>query len=172
MQVHRVLLSLVIVVTAACSAPGDTRVGESRTTSEEQNEALIREVLELINDRDLDAAFELYAPDYIYHGPGGQELRGRDGIRGLWAVFLAAFPDLHSTVDDVIAEGDKLVLRWTIQGTHTGEFLGIPASNNQISLSVTEIFRIADGQLVEAWDQYDRLGLMEQIGGIPASTTR
>ena len=172
MQIHRVLLSVVVVVAAACSAPGDTQGGAGGTTVEAQNEALIRQVLELINDRNLDAAFEFYAPDYIYHGPGGQELSGRDGIRGLWAVFLAAFPDLHSTVDDVISEGDKLVLRWTIQGTHTGEFLGIPASNNQISLAVTEIFRIADGQLVEAWDQYDRLDLMEQIGGIPASTAR
>ncbi len=171
MQVHRVLLSVVVVVITACSAPGDTQVG-SRTTSEEQNEVLIRQVLELINDRNLDAAFELYAPDYIYHGPGGQELRGRDGIRELWAIFLAAFPDLRSTVDDVISEGDKLVLRWTIQGTHTGEFLGIPASNKQMRLPVTEIFRIADGQLVEAWDQYDRLHLMEQIDGIPASTAR
>ncbi len=172
MQIHRVLLSVVVVVTAACSAPGDTRVAGSRTTSEEQNEALIRQVLELINDRNLDAAFEFYAPDYIYHGPGGQELRGRDAIRGLWAVFLTGFPDLHSTVDDVISEGDKLVLRWTVQGTHTGEFLGIPASNKQMTLPITEIFRIADGQLVEAWDQYDNLHLMEQIDAIPASTAR
>lgn len=168
MQAHRILLPVVIVV-AACSAPGDT---QGRTTLEEQNEVLIRQVLDLINDRDLDAAFEFYAPDYIYHGPGGQELRGRDDIRGLWATYLNAFPDLQSTVDDVIVEGDKLVLRWTIQGTHTGDFLQIPASNNPISLSVTEIFRIADGQLVEAWDQYDRLGLLEQIGAIPASTAR
>ncbi|MFQ5691175.1 MAG: ester cyclase [Gemmatimonadota bacterium] len=172
MQMHRFLLAAVVVVTAACSAPGDTRIRERGTRSEGQNEVLVRQVLELINDRNLDAAFEFYAPDYIYHGPGGQELRGRDGIRGLWEVFLAAFPDLHSTVDDVISEGDKLVLRWTVQGTHTGEFLGIPASNKQMSLPVTEIFRIAGGQLVEAWDQYDRLYLMEQIDAIPASTAR
>ncbi|MDA2926842.1 ester cyclase [Acidobacteria bacterium AH-259-G07] len=63
-------------------------------------------------------------------------------------------------------------MRWTVQGTHTGEFLGIPASNKQMRLPVTEIFRIADGQLVEAWDQYDRLHLMEEIDGIPASTAR
>ena len=167
MQVHRILLPLVVITAAACSAPGAT---QGRTTLEEQNEVMIRQVLELINDRNLDAAFEFYAPDYIYHGPGGQELRGRDGIRGLWTAFLTGFPDLRSSVDDVILEGDKLVLRWTIQGTHTGEFNGIPPSNNQISLSVTEIFRIADGQLVEAWDQYDRLGLLEQIGAMPAST--
>jgi steroid delta-isomerase-like uncharacterized protein len=172
MPVHRLLLSVVVVVAAACNPPDDTRVGEGRTTSEQQNEALIRQVLELINDRNLDAAFELYAADYVYHGPGGQELRGREGIRGLWEVFLTAFPDLHSTVDDLITEGDKLVLRWTVQGTHTGEFVGIPASNKQMTLPVTEIFRIRDGQLVEAWDQYDRLHLMEQIDAVPASTAR
>ncbi len=172
MQLRKLVLFLVVVVMAACSRPCDTQVGESASTLEEQNEALIHQVLELINDRNLDAAFELYAVDYIYHGPGGQEVRGRDGIRGLWEVFLAAFPDLHSTVDEVIAKGDKLVLRWTIQGTHTGEFLGTPASNKPMTLPITEVFRIADGQLVEAWDQWDRLHLMEQIDAIPAQTTR
>ena len=69
----------------------------------------------------------------------------------------------------MISKGDKLVLRWTIQGTHTGEFLGVPASNRKITLPMTEIFRIANGQLAEAWDQYDRTHLMEQIGAVPAS---
>ena len=131
------------------------------------NEAAIREVLRLINDRNLDEAFKLYAPDYIYHGPGGQALRGRGAIRGLWEVFLTGFPDLSATIDDLISEGDKLVLRWTVRGTHTGEFLGIAATGNEVTLPVTEVFRLADGQLVEAWDQYDRLHLMQQIGAIP-----
>ena len=94
-------------------------------------------------------------------------MRGRDGIRGLWDVFLIGFPDLHSSIEDMISAGDKVVLRWRIDGTHTGEFLGIAPSNKKISLGVTEIFRFANGQLVEAWDQYDRLDLMQQIGAIP-----
>ena len=166
MKIHRFLLCLVAMFAVGCATP-DVQVTEDRIASE--NEALISQILELINQRKLDAAFEFYAEDYIYHGPGGQELRGRDGIRGLWEVFLKAFPDLTSTVDDVISQGDKLVLRWTVQGTHTGEFLGIPASNKKISLPITEIFRIANGQLVEAWDQYDRMHLMQQIGAIPES---
>ena len=133
-----------------------------------ENEALIRRVIELINERDLDTAFEYYTEDYVYHGPGGQELRGRDGIRGLWKIFLDAFPDLESSVDDMIQEGDKLALRWTVTGTHTGEFLGIPPTNKTIKLPITEVFKIADGQLVEAWDQYDRMHLMEQIGAAPS----
>ncbi len=136
--------------------------------SVEKNVAVINQVMELINDRNLDEAFELYDLDYIYHGPGGQELRGRDGIRGLWEAFITAFPDLTASVDEAIAEGNSVALRWAVKGTHTGEFLGIPASNKPITLPITEVFRVENGILVEAWDQYDRLHLMEQIGAAPA----
>ncbi len=132
------------------------------------NIALINRVLDLINSRNLDEAFEFYNLDYIYHGPGGQELRGRSGIRGLWELFLAAFPDLTSSVDEVISEGNKVALRWTIRGTHTGELFDIPATNKSITLPITEIVHIENGQLVEAWDRYDRLHLLEQIGAAPA----
>ena len=67
----------------------------------------------------------------------------------------------------MVSEGDKLVLRWRIEGKHTGEFLGVAPTNAEINISITEIFRIANGQLAEAWDQYDRLDLMQQIGAIP-----
>jgi len=134
--------------------------------SVEENKALVRRVLELLNERDT-AAFEYYASDYIYHGPGGQELRGREGIKGLWAVFFAAFPDLRATIDDMVAEGDKLVLRWTVRGTHRGEFQGIAPTNKQVTLPIIEMFRVAGGQLVEAWDSFDRLDLMQQLGAIP-----
>ena len=162
MHIQRILLCLIVVMGAGCSSPEEA-------DSKAQHEALMRQVLELIDQRQLDDAFALYAEDYVYHGPGGTELRGRDEIRGLWMDFLNAFPDLRSTVDDMIVEGDKLVLRWTIRGTHKGEFLGVPPSNNSIELPINEIFRISNGQLVEAWDQWDRLHLFQQIGGIPDS---
>ena len=132
--------------------------------SEAENVSVLRQVISLINERKLDKAFEFYAPEYIYHGPGGQELRGRDGIRGLWNIFLSAFPDLSATVEDCISEGDKVAARWSVSGTHKGEFLGIPPSNRSITLPITEVFRLDDGILVEAWDQYDRQHLLEQIG--------
>ena len=135
--------------------------------SADKNITLINRVLELINNRKLDEAFKFYDRDYIYHGPGGQELRVRSGIRGLWELFLAAFPDLVTSVDEIFSAGNKVVLRWTVRGTHTGEFLGIPASNKSISLPIAEVFRLEDGILMEAWDQYDRLHLMEQIGAFP-----
>ena len=164
MHLKRLSIIILALTLTGCSVPEDAETEQARATSTEQNEAVIDRVLVLIDERELDEAFELYALDYIYHGPAG-DLRGRDGIRGLWEVFLAGFPDLHSTVLDTISEGNKVVLRWRIEGTHTGEFLGVPPSGNKIMLDVTEIFRVENGQLVEAWDQWDRLGLMRQIGG-------
>lgn len=159
-------LSIVVLALslAGCSVCEDAAIQEDQAALTEQNEEVINEVLMLIDERKLDEAFELYALDYIYHGPTG-DIRGRDGIRGLWEVFLDGFPDLKSAALDTISEGNKVALRWRIEGTHTGEFLGVPPSGNKITLDVTEIFRIENGQLVEAWDQWDRLGLMRQIGG-------
>lgn len=137
--------------------------------SENENVSVIDRVMGLINERNLDEAFELYHVDYIYHGPGGQELRGRDGIRGLWELFLSAFPDLVASVDAAVSEGDSVALRWRVSGTHTGEFLGIPASGKSMTLPITEVFRVENGMLAEAWDQYDRLHLLEQIGAAPES---
>ncbi len=139
--------------------------------SAEKNIAVLNRVMDLINERRLDEAFELYDAEYIYHGPGGQELRGRDGIRGLWELFLSAFPDLVASVDELICEGDKVAGRWRVTGTHTGEFLGIPASNRSMTLPITEVFRIENGILREAWDQYDRLHLLEQIGAAAQPAT-
>jgi predicted ester cyclase len=147
--------------------PSMADAGQKDAQSAESNRNLIRQVLNLIDERKLDEAFELYALDYVYHGPDGEILEGRDGIRGLWEVFLVGFPDLHSTVEDIVTEGDKLVLRWRLEGTHSGEFMGVAPSGAKVNLRITEIFRIANGQLVEAWDQYDALGLMQQIGAIP-----
>ena len=156
-------LASVIIVLAVT----ETLSGCSSPTSESAaraNPAVIREAIGLINDRDLDEAFDLYADDYIYHGPGGQELRGREAIRDLWDVFLTGFPDVSARIDDVISRGDKVAMRWTLTGTHTGEFLGVAPTGNRMTLSITEIFRLEGGQLAEAWDQYDRLHLMQQIG--------
>ncbi len=167
MKLLRIPLLILLLVFGGCSVPSDAEMGQRAARSVEQNKALIRQVLALIDERKLDEAFELYALDYQYHGPGGQELRGREGIRGLWEVFFVGFPDLHSTIEDMVSEGDKVVLRWRLEGTHTGEFMGVAPTNAKINLGVTEIFRVADGQLVEAWDQYDLYGLMQQMGAIP-----
>jgi hypothetical protein len=133
----------------------------------EENKALVRRCLELWNKRDTTAAGEIYALDYIYHGPGGQELRGREGIKGLWAVILDAFPDLVATAQDVIVEGDTVAARWMIEGTHSGEFQGIAPTNKKITLPIIEMFRVEEGLLAEAWDMYDQLSFMQQMEAEP-----
>lgn len=142
---------------------------ECRGMPAAENVSVLRRAIELINARKLDEAFALYEPNCLYHGPGGQELRGREGIRGLWDLFLGGFPDLSASVDEVICEGDKVASRCTIRGSHTGEFLGIPASYESITLPIATVIRIVNGAVREAWDQYDRLHLLEQIGGVSAS---
>ena len=132
MQSKALSIVILALVVAGCSVPDDAETEQFSASSTQKNEAVINRVLELIDERKLDEAFELYALDYVYHGPAG-DLRGRDGIRGLWEVFLAGFPDLHSTVLDTISEGNKVVLRWRIEGTHTGEFLGVPATGMEIT---------------------------------------
>lgn len=168
----RNLLIILAFALAGCDAPNNAEMtmdsGQLGAQSQsEQNKAIGRQIFKLINERKLDEAFALYAEDYIYHGPVGQELRGRDAIRGLWEDWLTGFPDLQTTVDDMIAEGDKLAVRWRIEATHTGEFLGVAPTGVAIEVGINEIFRVANGQSAEAWDQYDGLGLMQQIGAIP-----
>ena len=83
------------------------------------------------------------------------------------AAHFAGFPDLHITVDDVIAEGDKVVKRWTARCTHTGEWMGIPATGSKLVVKGIEIFRIADGKIEEVWAEMDVLGMLRQLGVIP-----
>ena len=110
--------------------------------STEENKELCRRCVSLWNERDSQGAGELYAEDYAYHGPPG-ELKGRDAIKQLWAMFLEGFPDMHSTVDHLVAEGDRVVMRWTIRGTHTGVFNGIGPTGKPVTLPVLEELRIA-----------------------------
>ena len=142
MNYSRFAVIVLICALASNFVPNMANAGQEDAQSAEQNRTLIRQVLKLIDERKLDEAFELYAIDYVYHGPDGEILDGRDGIRGLWEVFLVGFPDLNSTVEDIVTEGDKLVLRWRLEGTHTGEFMGVAPSGAKVNLRITEIFRI------------------------------
>ncbi len=118
----------------------------------------------------LDRAAELMAGDYRHHDPGlPPEMRGsRDAYVGHFPMYTAAFPDLRTTVDDLVAEGDKVAIRWTIAGTHNGELMGIPPSGKRINCSGITIQRIADGKIVEGWTNFDALGMLQQIGAIPS----
>jgi steroid delta-isomerase-like uncharacterized protein len=112
------------------------------------------------------AAFDKYfTADYISHYPHG-DLNGEQ-VLGLCQAYFTAFPDLHITTDDLIAEGDKVVKVWTANCTNKGEFMGIPATGKRIVVTGIEVFRIVDGKIAENWVSMDNLGMMQQLGVIP-----
>jgi predicted ester cyclase len=118
-------------------------------------------------------AAELLAPEYVLHFPGMPDPVSPTGHIQLVQMFRAGFPDWVETVDDVIAEDDKVVIRVTGQGTHDGEFQGIPPTGRAVTATGIGIGRIRDGRVVEAWAEYDALGLLLQLGALPrASATR
>jgi len=111
---------------------------------------------------------ELCAADYIFHSGTGEEMRGLMGFKQSFSDFFNAFPDAQFTIDDMIVEGDKATIRTTLTGTHKGEFMGIPPSNKKVTAWAISIDRVANGKFAESWERYDTLGLMQQLGVIPA----
>jgi steroid delta-isomerase-like uncharacterized protein len=116
----------------------------------------------------LDKADEFFAPDYVNHDPAASEDRhGPEELRQFLSMYRNAFPDMQFTIEDVIAEGDEVVVRWTLRGTHQGELMGIPPTNNQVTVRGMSIERVSGDKIVETWDNYDAIGLMQQLGVIP-----
>ena len=135
----------------------------------ESNKALLRRDLEEVwNQGNLDAIDELFAADVILHEAPPGALSGAEGVKQVVAGYRAAFPDLHFTIEDLIAEGDRVVNRWSLTGTHKGELMGIPPSGKQVTSTGISIVRIADGKIVEIWGASDQLGLMQQLGAVPS----
>ncbi len=110
---------------------------------------------------------ELFASDYVLHDPGVPEgeLRGPEAFKDQWvSMFRTAFPDLQITIEDQIAEGDKVASRYTSRGTHQGELMGIPATGKRVEVTGTIISRFAEGKIVEEWNNFDVMGMMQQLG--------
>lgn len=136
----------------------------------EENKALFRRWFEdVVNDNDYSAIDELLAPDYQSHFPGAPPV-DRDGHKGMIELFAGAFPDWKEQIHDVIAEGDKVVIRVTAGGTHEGEFQGIDATGKVVTITGIGIARIENGRIAESWWDFDAIGLMQQLGAIPAPT--
>jgi steroid delta-isomerase-like uncharacterized protein len=110
---------------------------------------------------------ELYATDTIQHSSSGQDIRGIENYKQHISEFSSAFPDLHFTIDDMVAEGDKVAVRLTATGTNKGAFRGIPPTNKKVTVEMIQVDRIVGGKFVEGWSRYDTLGLMQQLGLIP-----
>ena len=135
--------------------------------SAEQNKAIALRTSEIVNQKNLDLIEECYPPDFIWHGPD-QDIRGYEQAKQLSSTFLAAFPDAEMTDEDVIAEGEKVVRRYTTRGTHQGEteMFG-PPTGRHIELKGITIHRIEGGKIVEEWESFDNLSMMKQLGLAP-----
>ena len=129
--------------------------------SVDDNKALVRATFDAL-DKVLEAHESYYAKDWVGRFPGMPPL-DLDGHRQYSEVMMTAFPDLERNIEDLVAEGDKVVARWTAKGTNTGDFNGMPATGRHATSSGITIFRIADGRIVEEWSESDLLGLMQQL---------
>jgi len=139
--------------------------------STDENKALVRRFVEdVINAHDPQAADGVLAPDHVLYPAGASEpLVGLDAWQQLAAVYFAAFPDIHERIEDMVAEGHTVATRITWTGTHRGEMGGLPPTGRRVEVTGMRFYRTADGRIVEhrGWD--DSLGLMQQLGAIPAA---
>jgi steroid delta-isomerase-like uncharacterized protein len=122
---------------------------------------------EVFNHRNLDVIPNLVTRDYVFHGSAGKEVRGREGLKQFLSMFFNAFPDLRFDVEDIFAEGDKVVSRVTGHGTHKGALMGIPPTGKQIATTVICINRLVSEKIAEDWELIDLFGMMVQLGVIP-----
>jgi steroid delta-isomerase-like uncharacterized protein len=137
--------------------------------STETNKAICRRYLAQVwNERRMDLLDEFVDENIVqYLGSLGGAVPGAENMAAGMKMGLRAFPDLQLSVQDEIAEGDKVVFRWTMTATHQGEYLGIPATGKQIEQTGVAIYRLADARIVELWFYPDNVGLMQQLGALP-----
>ena len=134
----------------------------------DQNKAIVRRFFdEVFNKHNLAFMDQYLAPNAVDHLiPPGMP-NGPEGSKQFIGMYLGAFPDLHATIDDMLADGDKVVSRTTYHGTNTGPLMGMPATGKQATVTGMDITRMANGKVVEHWGQLDMLGLMQQLGVVP-----
>lgn len=122
-------------------------------TSDENKDISRRADEELFNRGNLSIADELFASNFVYHDPvSHEEWRGPESVKSYATMLRVAFPDLHQTIEEQIAEGDKVAYRWTARGTHQGEFMGIAPTGNRVEMTGISIARLIDGKLEEIWE--------------------
>ncbi|MFW6204426.1 MAG: ester cyclase [Actinomycetota bacterium] len=132
----------------------------------EANKQVVRRLIEEVyNKGDFAAMDEVVSEDFVSHDPTAPEpVRGREGLRAYVEMLRTAFPNIHLRIDDMIAEGGKVAVRWTATGRHEGEMLGIPATGRDVQVTGQTIGRVEDGRSAEDWVSWDALGMLRQLG--------
>ncbi|MBX6342275.1 MAG: ester cyclase [Thermomicrobiaceae bacterium] len=136
--------------------------------STEANKAIVRRFVEEVQNRgDPGALDELVAPDYVNHSAPPGMPAGREGLKQITEMFRRAFPDGGMTIENMVAEGDRVATRKTFRGTHQGDLMGIAPTGRTVTIGLIDVVRLAGGQVVESWSQGDDLGLLRQVRAIP-----
>jgi|SRR3990172_4633399 len=137
--------------------------------SAEENKAIARRYIELFNQGNLEGLDEVVASDVVdhYHAPGAAP--GLEGLKQTLGLLRRGFPDMYVTVEDIIAEGDTVMVRGTGRGTHKGEYMGISPTRKKVTLPVIAIYRIAKGKITDRWNLADGVGMMQQLGAFAAA---
>jgi steroid delta-isomerase-like uncharacterized protein len=161
-------------ITHEVGVPGPPRVTivdiHNVLTAPSDGEGVVRRFFEeFCNGGRAELAAELVTDDYVSHGPQAPPADGPDGVRERVAVYQEAL-DGHWELDEVFSAGDRVVARWTGSGTHRGQLMGIDPTDRPISVEALSVFRIADGKIAEEWTVWDALGLLQQVGAVPAAT--
>jgi steroid delta-isomerase-like uncharacterized protein len=173
-QCRAIRADIAIAVTRRQTKRGATiltiREQKGEASMSEQNKVIARRLREeCFSTGDMRLADQLLDENYVYHGPSIlEEVKGREAFKQVVAGFRAALPDLRETVEDQIAEGDKVVTRFVSRGTHQGELMGAPPTGKQITIRGTDISRVRDGKIVEGWVMFDALAMMQQVGLVQA----
>ena len=132
----------------------------------ENNKQLMSRFVEFINTASEELAGELISTDAIFYVPGQPEpMRGPGGYLAIIGMMRSGFPDIQWTIEEIVAEGDRLAARFTMRGRHTGAFFGIPPTGKEIAVQAINFYRFAEGRIIEEHGQPDLMGLMRQIGG-------
>ena len=134
--------------------------------STEDNKARTRRAFDALNERNWTGFYELIAPDIVLHN-ASMTIQGLEAYKQFFSLYYTAFPDLHFTIEDLIAEGDQVVTRYTARGTQTGDLMGIAPTGKQVTTTGINIYRLANGKAVEGWTNFDGLGQLQQLGVVP-----
>ena len=133
---------------------------------EEEKKAVIRWWIEGINNQTI--IDELLSKDYVYHGPSGQEVKGAENFKKMAiTAFFPAFPDVNYTIDEMVAEGDIVAMRYTMTATHKGKLMDTPPTGKQITMTGAFFFRLAGGKIIETLGYSDNLSMFQQLGITP-----
>ncbi len=138
------------------------------STNQLDNKAVVESFIEMLNSHNLDQAHTLVSENAINHAGSMGDFQGVESWKAMASQYFSAFPDIHIRIEFLLTEENYVVLRTKYEGTHQGAMMGIPPTGKPVKITGTEIYRLENGKIAEEWGQQDNLGLLQQIGAIPA----